>query len=180
MLKSKCIIAIFICCFIARNALSQQEVSKYEMRWAIFHPFAAKKIKRLLPEAMLVYGQVKNGGILDTFESGGKLDAFRHVFTMALLSQTIKVRKLKKLGIAHEKGNRHHFYKGHQEFGERADSLACIMDLRNNELGFEIGCHNQLVTGNELKDLVITRIKAGNAWYLKRNAKNEYVSCEYI
>lgn len=144
----------------------------------MFHPFAANKIRHLLPEAMLIYHEVKLSGRLDTNESGGKLDAFRHVFTMAFLSQRIKVRKLKKLGIAHEKGNKHHFYKDHQEFGERADSLASVMDLRNNDLGFEIGSHNQSVTKNELKLLVIEQIKLGNAWYLKRNAQNEYVSCE--
>jgi hypothetical protein len=178
MLKSKYIIAIFLCCFVARELPAQHEISKYEICWAVFHPCAAKRIKRILPEAMEVYREVKNAGTLDTNESGGTLDAFRHLFTMAFLSQKIKVRKLKKLGVAHEKGNKYHFYKDHQEFGERADSLACVMDLRNNALGFEIGSKNQLVTKEELKVLVLEQIKTGNAWYLKRNAKNEYVSCE--
>ena len=153
-------------------------MSRYEIRWAVFHPVAAVKIKHRLPEAMKIYHEVKLSRALDTNESGGKLDAFRHVFTMAFLSQRIKVRKLKKLGIAHENGNKHHFFKDHQEFGERADSLACVMDLNNNDLGFDIGSHNQSVTKEELKLLVIEQIKLGNAWYLKRNAQNEYVSCE--
>lgn len=165
-------------CIIARHLVAQQEMSKYEIRWVVFHPFAAIKVNRFLPEAMLIYHEVKLSGILDTNESGGKLDAFRHVFSMAFLSQRIKVRKLKTLGIAHEKGNKRNFYKDHQEFGERADSLACVMDLRNNDLGFEIGAQNQSVTKDSLKLLIIEQIKVGNAWYLKRNAKNEYVSCE--
>lgn len=87
---------------------------------------------------------------------------------------------MKKLGIAHEKGNKRQFHKDHKEFGERADSLACVMDLRNNDLGFKIGAQNQSVTKNSLKLLIIEQIKVGNAWYLKRNAKNEYVSCENV
>lgn len=146
----------------------------------MFHPFAAIKVKHHLPEALKIYQEVKLSGTLDANESGGKLDAFRHVFSMAYLSQRIKVRKLRKLGIAHEKGNKRDFYKGRQEFGERADSLGCVMDLRNNDLGFEIGAQNQSVTKNELKALVIQEIKLGNAWYLKRNTKNEYVSCENV
>ena len=63
------------------------------------------------------------------------------------------------------------------EYGERADSLACIMDLRNNELGFSIGCKNRQFSKEELKNEVIRQIKAGNAWYLKRNTNREYVSC---
>ena len=177
MLKSKYIITTFLYCLVT-NLVSQHHISRYEYRWAIFHPFAAKKIKHLLPEIMIIYKSVKKEAILDTNESGGKLDAFRHTFTMAYLSSYVKTKKLKKLGVAHEKGNKHHFYHNLQEFGERADSLACVMDLRNNELGFEIGSKNLGVTKEELKQIVIKQIKQGNAWYLKRNTKNEYISCE--
>jgi hypothetical protein len=146
--------------------------------WAVFHPFAACKTKHRLPEAVKIYEEVKLSGKLDGNESGGKLDAFRHVFSMAYLSQSIKIRKLRKLGIAHEKGNRRQFYKNRLEYGERPDSLSCVMDLRNNEVGFELGSHHKKLEKEELKKLVIDHILAGQAWYLKRNDKNEYVSCE--
>ncbi|MES2566065.1 MAG: hypothetical protein V4565_04330 [Bacteroidota bacterium] len=165
-------------CFIANELMTQPRISKYELCWAVFHPFVALKVKNLLSEAMISYEEVRLTRVLDTNESGGKLDAFRHVFTMSFLSQKFKVRKLKKLGIAHEKGNKHLFYKNRQEFGERSDSLSCVMDLRNNDLGFVIGSSNQAVAKDSLIIIVINLIKEGNAWYLKRNAKNEYVSCE--
>jgi len=127
---------------------------------------------------MEVYHSVKKTRLLDTLESGGKLDAFRHTYTMAFLARSIKTKKLKKLGIAHEKGNKRQFIKNSLEFGERSDSLACEMDLRNNELGFVIGSQNKVSTNEELKQLVIQEIQNGKAWYLKRNSRNEYVDCE--
>lgn len=178
MLKSKYIAAFCIFFYITTNLFSQHEISKYEYRWAFFHPFAAKKVKNHLIEAMDIYQVVKNSRQLDSFESGGTLDAFRHTFTMAYLSRYVKINKLRKLGKAHEKGNEYYFYKNHQEFGERADSLACVMDLRNNELGFEIAKRSKMVSKDTLKIIVIEEIKAGNAWKLKKNTQNSYISCQ--
>lgn len=178
MLKSKNIILVYTFLCISSQMFSQHEISKYEYRWAFFHPFAAKKIQKHLKEAMIVYHSVNSSKLLDTIESGGTLDAFRHVYTMAYLSQYVKINKLRKLGKAHEKGNEYFFYKNQQEFGERADSLACVMDLRNNELGFEIGKNNKKTSRDDLKNTVIEQIKTGNAWILKKNNQNLYVSCQ--
>jgi hypothetical protein len=177
MLKSKIIIFICIIFCFGNQLVSQHQISKYELCWAFFHPIASIKIKRHLPNAMIVYHEVKSSKQLDTIESGGKLDAFRHTFTMAYLSHYVKVRKLRKLGKAHEKGNQYYFYRNQNELGERADSLACEMDLRNNEQGFLIGTSNRDVKIEELKEIVLAQIKLGNAWYLKKNNKNEYISC---
>lgn len=163
-------------CF-KKNGISQHDIGKYELRWAFWHPFAALKVKRHLPIAMEVYKEVKQAKLLDTLEFGGKLDAFRHTFTMAYMAQRIKVKKLRKLGIAHEKGNKRQFKKLKTEFGERADSLACEMDLRNNESGFAIGSSHKKETIADLKLIVLTQIQAGKAWYLKRNTEFKYVDC---
>lgn len=160
------------------NLFAQHHISKYEKCWAVFHPFAALKIKKQLPVAMEVYKSIKRSRLLDTLESGGKLDAFRHTYTMAFLARSLKTKKLKKLGIAHEKGNKRQFDKKSLEFGERPDSLACEMDLRNNELGFLIGSQHKASSNEELKQLVIQEIQNGKAWYLKRNSQNQYVDCE--
>ena len=177
MLKSNfAILIVLVFCF-EKQLVSQHNISKYEIRWAVLHPIASLKIKKHLPEAMSFYKEIKSSKQLDTLESGGKLDAFRHTFTMAYLSRFVKVKKLRKLGKAHEKGNKLNFFKSYQEFGERADSLACEMDLRNNELGFLIGESQKNIKIYELKELVLTQIKQGNAWYLKKNSKNEYISC---
>lgn len=178
MLKSKNIILVYTFLCIASQVFSQHQISKYEYRWAFFHPFAAKKIQTHLKEAMLVYQSVKSSKLLDTVESGGTLDAFRHTYTMTYLSRFVKINKLRKLGKAHERGNEYFFYKNQQEFGERADSLACVMDLRNNELGFEIGKNNKNASKDDLKTIIIEQIKAGNAWKLKKNSQNSYISCQ--
>lgn len=178
MLKSKNIIVSYFLLSIVFQGFSQHEISKYEYRWAFFHPFAAKKIQTHLKEVMAIYHSVKSSKLLDTVESGGTLDAFRHSFTMAYLSRYVKINKLRKLGKAHERGNEYFFYKNQQEFGERADSLACVMDLRNNELGFEIGKNNKNASKDDLKSIVIEQIKAGNAWKLKKNNQNLYISCQ--
>lgn len=174
--KAFILLVLGVLCF-KKNVLSQHDISKYEFRWAFWHPFAALKVKHRLPKAMEMYKEVKQAKRLDTLEFGGKLDAFRHAFTMACLAQHIKVKKLRKLGIAHEKGNKRQFKKLKLEFGERADSLACEMDLRNNEAGFAIGSTHKKETMADLKLIVLTQIQAGKAWYLKRNADYNYLSC---
>jgi hypothetical protein len=163
---------------ISNFTFSQHHISRYEYRWAVFHPFTALKIKKQLPKARLIYTSMKKEKLLDTIESGGKLDAFRHTYTMAYFARTIKVKKLRKLGKAHEKGNKLQFYKHALEFGERPDSLACEMDLRNNELGFSIGKNYKWLNDQELKAVVLNEIVIGKAWYLKRNERAKYTDCE--
>ncbi|MES2133381.1 MAG: hypothetical protein V4506_13620 [Bacteroidota bacterium] len=126
-----------------------------------------------------MYKEVAQAGVLDTLANGGKLDAFRHTYAMAFLARKIKVKKLRKLGIAHEKGNKKQFKKHQTEDGERPDSLACEMDLRNNELGILLGSGNKALKDAELKLLVINAIKEGKAWYLKRNERFMYVNCNH-
>jgi hypothetical protein len=180
MLKSSykpLILLVFCMLWGKTNIFSQHDISKYEIRWAFWHPFAALKVKHRLPEAMVIYKEVKLSKTLDTLEFGGKLDAFRHTFTMACLAQTIKVKKLRMLGKTHEKGNKLQFEKLKLEFGERADSMACEMDLRNNEVGFEIGSSHKKTAIQDLKLIVLIQINAGKAWYLKRNLDFKYVDC---
>ena len=112
------VVIIFWC--MTSNLIAQHEISKYEYQWAIFHPFAAKKIQKHLIETMDVYQIVKNAKTLDGFESGGTLDAFRHAFTMAYMCRFVKTSKLRKLGKAHEKGNEYYFYKNHPNFYKKS------------------------------------------------------------
>lgn len=178
LLKPGYQLIVMLVAILSKNTcFAQQHLSRYEFRWACFHPVAALKIKQQLPKALAVYNDMKKEAIPDAYNSGGKLDAFRHVYTMAFLARDIKPRKLRKLGMAHEKGNERQFRKGQQEEGERPDSLASEMDLRNNELGFMLGRDNKAVSDAALKDTVLKAIKDGEAWYLKRNARSEYVDC---
>ncbi len=180
MLKFKYILITFtfLNTLLAINMYSQHPISKYEKRWAFFHPITALKVQHHLKESMCVYSSVKKDRLLDTLENGGIIDAFRHIYTMAYLSRFVKIKYLRQLGILHEKGNKYFFSKNRQEYGERADSLSCVMDLRNNEIGFNIGMNNIGATKEELIKIVIEHIRVGNAWYFKRNEQKKYVSCK--
>lgn len=167
-----------ICFFFCYTCFSSiPSISKYEKRWATFHPLAAIRVKKITKKCFVIYNQPNIRTELDAFANGGKLDAFRHVFFMAAYSQKIKPKKLRKLGEAHEKSNYRQFLKSQMEYGERPDSLACIMDLKNNELGFTLGKAYKKLTLDELKNLVISEIKKGNAFIIKRNSLGHYVNC---
>ena len=154
--------------------------NKFEKKWAFWHPFAALKIKKIYKKAMPFYQDAFIKTELDVFESGGKLDAFRHIFFMAAFSQKIKIKKVRKLGLAHEKGNFREFLKSKNEEGERLDSIGTEMDLKNNELGFKLSENNSVkkMSLSDLKKLVISEIKTGKAFILKRNSAGKYVDCE--
>ncbi|MEO6304700.1 MAG: hypothetical protein ABIP51_16180 [Bacteroidia bacterium] len=152
---------------------------KQELFWAIGHPFAALKVKNIHNKASIVYNTSNLKQALDNYSNGGKLDAFRHAFFMAAFSQKIKVKKLRKLGIAHEKGNYSQFLKHQNEDGERPDSLSNVMDLNNNEVGLKIGFANKKLSLEELKLEIIKKINSGNLLIMKRTAAGAYVDCKY-
>lgn len=166
--------------FIALLSISLQSKSqkpcKQELCWALGHPFAALKVKKIKKKADLIYNRPDIKARFD-YSSGGKLDAFRHVFFMAAFAQEIKIKKLRKLGIAHEKGNYKQFLKHKTENGELPDSLSCVMDLANNELGFTIGANNKDKKLEQLRPIVIKEILDGKAFILKRNREGRYVDC---
>ncbi len=154
-----------------------QKASKPEILWAFGHPFAALKMKKIKKKAEIIYNQPDIKTLLDNYSSGGKLDAFRHVFFMAAFAQHIKIKKLRKLGIAHEKGNYRQFLKHKTENGEVPDSLSNVMDLANNELGFTIGETNKEKSLDELRHVVIKEILSGKALILKRNKEGRFLDC---
>jgi len=154
-----------------------QKPFKEEVLWGMCHPIAAIKVKKMYSKSYAIYNQPATKIALDNFNNGGKLDAFRHVFFMAVFSQKIKAKKIKKLGIAHEKGNYRQFKKHQNEEGEQPDSLSNVMDLKNNELGLIIGAENKKLPLDELKLKVIKEINAGKATIIKRNSNGHYVDC---
>jgi len=154
-----------------------QKASVPEFCWAVWHPFAALKVKKIKKKADVIYNRPEIKARFDSHSSGGKLDAFRHVFYMAAFAQQIEIKKLRKLGKAHEKGNYRQFLKHKTENGEVPDSLSSIMDLANNELGFTIGVENKTKTLDELRPIVIKEIVSGKALILKRNKEGRFVDC---
>ncbi|MBS1650770.1 MAG: hypothetical protein JSU07_02050 [Bacteroidetes bacterium] len=152
-------------------------LSKFEFFWALKHPFAAIKVYNIRKKCDKIYDTIALNAKLDKYFSGGKLDAFRHTFYMAAFAQKIKSKKIRALGIAHEKGNYNDFLKGKLEFEELPDSLSGLMDLKNNELGFEIAQNNKTANLLLLKNIVIDYISKGKCYILKRNSNGQFITC---
>lgn len=170
-------IGILLCglCLVSHAQLPR--VTRSEAAWALLHPFAAIKLKRISREVSRVYQLEKHKPPLDGLDNGGTSDAYRHAFFMAGFAQHIGTRKLRRLGRAHEKANYRNFKKHRREEGELADSLSMVMDLWNNELGFELGSSQRYITLQELSAHVIRAIQNGEARIMRRNNQGSYLDC---
>ena len=155
-----------------------RSISCPEKKWALKHLFVANSAFRATKEARKQTNSLLTDSVLDQYINGGKIDAFRHVFWMALLTTKIGEKKARSLGNAHEKGNYLFFLRGKNEEGEPSDSISGIMDLNNNEIGILIGKSNPKIDINQLKLVVIDSIKEGKCLILKRNAEGKKVNCK--
>jgi hypothetical protein len=163
--------------FICINFLLGAQHSWNEKWWAIWHPFAALKVKKITKHCFVIYNRPQTVTMLDKYENGGKLDCYRHMFFMAAYSQKVRSRKIRKLGIRHEKGNYKQFLKKRTEEGEIPDSLSTVMDLRNNEIGIALGNNNKDIMLEELSRVVINEINNGKGWIIKRKKSGAFTDC---
>ncbi len=154
-----------------------RSISCPEKKWVIKHLFVANKAFKATKEARRQTNILLADSALDQYINGGKIDAFRHVFWMALLTTKIGDKKARSLGKAHEKGNYLFFLRGKIEEGEPSDSISGIMDINNNEIGIFIGKSNPKNDINQLKLVVIDSIKDGKCLILKRNVEGKKVNC---
>ena len=146
--------------------------------WVITHPFSACKAARLSTEAQEMTQKVKTDSRLDKYENGGRLDAFRHAYWMALLSQEFNCRRAYRLGLAHEKGNKIDFRKDKTEEGAPVDSISISMDLYNNCIGVHLGFENPEASHEEIAEIVMREIAAGKMKIIKRDEAGNLLSCE--
>jgi len=118
---------------------------------------------------------MKKDTILIGTGNAQQIDAFRHTYWMALLTQEIGWRKAKKLGLAHEKGNYKDYKKHRNEDGVIPDKISSDMDLYNNTVGIEIGKKtNQLGFAEQ----IILAIKAGKCKIIKMDVSGNYLDCD--
>jgi hypothetical protein len=164
----------FVFCFFL--LFSKPRVSRYEFFWALRHPFAAMKVKRVYHKAYVVYQEQKQKQEPDSFSVNGKLDAFRHIFFMAAFSQKIKSRKLVKLGVAHEKANYKQFKCDPKREKVQQDSLSTVMDLTNNLIGIQLGRGCRKCSLDELRNKVLALIYEEKVCYILRNNEGRYIS----
>lgn len=178
----KCIIKtyflILALILFANNSFSQRKLNAYEKRWALLHPIAAIKTKKIHQGALSLYDSLRLKNIPDAYPNDGKNDAFRHAYFMALFAQKINARKVKRLGILHEKDNKKKFIDGNEEFNERSDSVSTQMDLLNNETGIFIGSKNKKLNKYQMRDLIIESLNQRKLFYVLRNEKGNFTDCD--
>ena len=180
-MKMRFLLIITIFFFTLKNssieAASDNSIPAFrEIVWGICHPFIAIKVKRLTKRSMLVTDSIGKDKILFD-KSGGNLDAFKHSFWMASLSQNIKEKKARKIGIIHEKVN----YRQHKRALRKGkciqDSTASLMDLKNNDVGILIGLENKKIQESELIKLVIFAVENGELFIVSKDEKGNYLDC---
>lgn len=169
--------------FLAQGLKAQTQQGFFSLSpsvklWALTHPFAACRASVITDMALEMTQKVRDDPRLDGLENGGRVDAFRHAYWMALMSQRFNCRKAYRLGKAHEKGNKRDFRKGRLEEGELPDSVSVAMDMYNNCVGVHIGFANHDASGEQLAEIVIGKILAGEMLIIRRNAAGDFLDCD--
>lgn len=169
---------IVICiCLVGQLSAGRPKTSRYEFWWSVAHPIAAIKINNCYKRLKPFYNENELKLQLDAYTSGGKLDAFRHVFYMAAFAQKVKPKKVLKLGKAHEKTNYLQFKKNKNEEGVLADSLSCVMDLLNNEIGVKLGSENKTCSLEDLKQKALTLVKLEQVYFMAMDKDGRFLDC---
>ena len=164
--------------FAQSNVKSFFELSSPERCWVICHPFKAKKALKISNETLIVTDSIANVKRLDKDLNGSRIDAFKHSYWMARLTQDIGKKKALKLGKAHEKGNYRTFKKNQLEDGFHPDKPSSEMDLFNNEIGAQVGSERPDYQKDELIELIITEIDQGKMKVLKKDPSGNFLSCD--
>lgn len=175
-------ILLFFCLFsFSTNAQNRQtgKVSCPEKRWALFHPFIARQSYSLTKDALHIADSIQNTRSLDGDIHGGQVDAFKHAYWMALLSQHINYRRALKLGKAHEKGNYKSFKKSKRKGIQTShDKVSSKMDLWNNQKGLEIGLALKDQGFKVIQLAIIDSIRSGVMKIIYKNASGQFLDCE--
>lgn len=146
-----------------------KELGFAEKVWAITHPFVAKKALKISVSANRISQLDSIQKKLGMDANGGLLDAFRHAYWMAKLSQEIGNKKALKLGEAHEKKNYRDFKRKRLEEGFIPDKASQQMDLKNNRVAIKLTNKKNKLTDDEIIREVLFAIKNGQLSMIKKN-----------
>ena len=156
---------------------SYSDLSSAEKTWVFFHLFKAKKAYQISLEAKKVKDSISNVKIIGKDNNGGQLDAFKHSYWMARLTQGIGKRAAHSLGKAHEKGN-FQTYKARQlEDGLLPDRPSTEMDLYNNKVGISIGERFHKSSKAKLIEMVIDSVQLGKMQVLLKDKEGYFLDC---
>ena len=148
-----------------------------EKCWVMTHPFKAKRALKISKEARQKADSIANTPTLNGDKNGGQVDAFRHSYWQARLTQTIGKRASYKLGKAHEKGN-YIYYKRHKlEDGTIPDKISTDMDLFNNSVGIGVTSENKNLSKTEIETILISKIKNGYLRIIAKDKNGNFLDC---
>ncbi len=155
------------------------KLSRPEKCWVLTHPFKAKRAYKVSIEARHKADSLAKTPMLDKDANGGMVDAFRHAYWMARLSQTMKAKKALKLGYAHEKGNYLQYKKHKTEDGSIPDKISSDMDIFNNKIGAQIGDSLKNTPPEKLEEIIIDAILQGKMKIILKDKNGNYLDCNY-
>jgi len=102
---------LFVITFYCGQTIAQSNWQQFKnqpgplKRWALLHPFKAKKAFEISLEVNKVSDSLSKLKVLDGDKAGGQIDAFRHAYWMARLQVELGKCATKSLGKSYEKGN---------------------------------------------------------------------------
>lgn len=161
----------------AQTVATYRRLSKAERHWVIGHLFVAKRAYRVSLEARDRATRLESDPRLDHDKDGGEVDAFRHAYWMARLTQAIGKKKALKLGEAHERGNYQDYLEGRVEETHLPDSMASVMDRWNNRLGASVGEGCMSFSQDQLQERIIDEILQGRARKLLKSESGDPLDC---
>jgi hypothetical protein len=157
---------------------SYAKLSSPEKNWVALHSLKAKRAFLISKEVEKVADSIAAENIIGDDNNGGHLDAFKHSFWMARLTQSIGINAALSLGKAHEKGNYLTFKKERLEDGWLPDKASSEMDLFNNSVGSSIGIHNKKVSRSILMQKVLDSLQNGKLRILNKDVQGNFIDCQ--
>lgn len=159
---------------------SFKKLSKPERTWVTFHVFKAKKAYIVSLEAERVKDSMAKIQRIGQDNNGGLIDAFKHAFWTARLTQEIGPRAAYSLGKAHEKGNFQTFKNRQLEDGYLADKQATKMDLFNNQVGINTAIAHKNSAKAQLIQQLLDSLEQGKLRILAKDQQGYFLDCEKI
>ena len=180
MNKTRLLVVLILLC-IQLNAQSNWEIFKDQSgpleKWALLHPFKAKKAFLLSTEVKKLSDSIANTNLLDKDKVGGQVDAFRHAYWMAILHQEIGRNAARSLGRAYERANYKTFKKSGFEEGLRPDFASKKMDVFNNKMGLKYSVKRDARSKKGLIYKIVNAIKRGDLKVIKKDSLGNYLTC---
>lgn len=175
------LLIVFVLLSLKLQAQSNWELFKSQSgalkKWALLHPFKAKKAFIISNEAIKVSDSIATTNLLDKDKAGGQIDAFRHAYWMAILQIEIGKNAAFSLGKSYERANYKSFKKGVLENGIYSDFTSKKMDLFNNKMGLTFSIKSDTRSKNGLIYKIVNAIKRGDLKVIKKDCLGNYLTC---